>query len=254
MRHFPPLILFVARNTITLDVKALPFIFLLSIFSYSCTSNEIGNSKDVNPESIYFDYKIRGEERDSSVTLYLQYRMGGPNGTTLVVETPAKVQLDSETIPVDSARLTGAYYEIQKPSQSFAGRHSIVFTDVNNKQYEQEFIYQPFKLKTKIPATINRADLAFDFSGLASEDYIRVILTDTSFMSKDIHEIDTVKNNRLVITADKLKNLTDGPITLQVYKEIEKPIKNGTKEGGRISVTYGLQREFELRGAPPDLP
>ena len=66
-------------------------------------------------------------------------------------------------------------------------------------------------------------------------------------MSKDIHEIDTVKNNRLIITADKLKNLTDGPITLQFYKEIEKPIRNGTKEGGRISISYGLQREFELR-------
>ena len=247
MRHFPPLILFVARNTITFVVKAFSFIYLLPIFFFSCTSNEIGNSKDVNPERIYFDYKVRGDERDTSVTLYLQYRMGGPNGTTLVVDPPAKVQLDSEIIPVDSARLSGAYYEIQKRSQSFAGRHSILFTDVNNKQYDQQFIYQPFKLKTRIPATINRGDLAFDFSGLANEDYIRVILTDTSFMSKDIHEIDTVKNNRLVVTADKLKNLTDGPITLQFYKEIEKPIRNGTKEGGRISISYGLQREFELR-------
>src|ERR1044072_8148895 len=104
MRHFPPLILFVARNTITSMVKAFPFIFLLSIFSFSCTSNEIGNSKDVNPERIYFDYKVRGDERDSSVTLYLQYRMGGPNGTTLMLDTPAKVQLDSEVISVDSAR------------------------------------------------------------------------------------------------------------------------------------------------------
>ena len=247
MRHFPPLILFVARNTITSMVKAFSFIFLLSIFSFSCTSNEIGNSKDVNPERIYFDYKVRGDERDSSVTLYLQYRMGGPNGTTLMLDTPAKVQLDSEVIPVDSARLSGAYYEIQRPSQSFAGMHSILFTDVNNKEYETEFIYQPFNLKTKIPATVNRGNLAFDFSGLASEDYIRVILTDTSFMSKDIHEIDTVKNNRLIVTADKLKNLTDGPITLQFYKETEKPIKNGTKEGGKISISYGLQREFELK-------
>jgi len=228
-------------------VKAFSIIFLLSIFSFSCTSNEIGNSKDVNPESIYFDYKVRGDERDSSVTLYLQYRMGGPNGTTLILDTPATVKLDSEVIPVDSARLSGAYYEIQKPSQSFAGKHSIVFTDVNNKQYEQEFIYQPFTLKTKIPAIVNRGDLAFDFSGLANEDYIRVILTDTSFTSRDIHEIDTVKNDRLIVTADKLKNLTDGPITLQFYKETEKPITNGTKEGGKISISYGLQREFVLK-------
>ena len=100
MRHFPPLILFVARNTITFVVKAFSFIYLLPIFLFSCTSNEIGNSKDVNPERIYFDYKVRGDERDTSVTLYLQYRMGGPNGSTLVVDPPAKVQLVTPALPV----------------------------------------------------------------------------------------------------------------------------------------------------------
>jgi hypothetical protein len=213
----------------------------------SCTNNEIGNSKNVNPYAIFFDYKIRGEEKDSNITVYIQYKKGGPNGTTLVLNEPAKVQLDSEEINIDSAKLTGAYYEIRKPIAGFAGKHTIIFTDFNNKEYKEEFVYNPFKLKTKIPAVINRGDLAFDFEGLEAEDYIRVAAVDTSFMSRDIHEIDTVKNNRLIIPASKLKNLVNGPITLLLSKEKERSMKNGTKEGGRIVVSYGMQREFELK-------
>jgi hypothetical protein len=217
------------------------------LFLTACTSNEIGNSKDVNPDAIFFDYKIKGEEKDSNITVYIQYRVGGPNGTTLVLNEPAKVQLDSEEINIDSAKLTGAYYEIRKPITDFAGKHTIIFTDFNNEEYKEEFIYKPFKLKTKIPAVITRGDLAFDFEGLEAEEYIRVAAVDTSFMSRDIHEIDTVKNNRLIIPAGKLKNLVNGPITLLLSKEKERSVKNGTKEGGRIVVSYGLQREFELK-------
>jgi hypothetical protein len=40
--------------------------------------------------------------------------------------------------------------------------------------------------------------------------------------------------------------LKNGPINLQFYKELEKQVKNGTREGGKLSITYGLKREFEL--------
>src|SRR4030095_15674037 len=93
--------------------------FVPVFFLFSCTSNEIGNSKDVNPDAIFFDYKIRGEEKDSNVTVYLQYRMGGPNGTTLLLNEPAKVQLDAEVLPADSAKLAGAFYDIRKTANGF---------------------------------------------------------------------------------------------------------------------------------------
>jgi hypothetical protein len=223
------------------------FISMLIFTLISCTNNETGNAKNVNPDAIFFDYKIRGEEKDSNVTVYLQYRMGGPNGTPLLLNELAKVQLDGEIIPADSAKLAGAFYDIQKTANGFAGKHAILFTDLRNKEYKEEFVYKPFALKTKIPAVVNRGDVVFDFAGLETEDFIRVMLTDTSFHSRDIHEIDTVKNNRLIIPADELRNLVDGPITLQFYKEVERSVKNGTKQGGRMVVSYGLQREFELR-------
>jgi hypothetical protein len=58
-------------------------IVLFHWFSFSCTSNEIGNSKDVNPDAVFFDYEVWAEEGKEDVTVNLQYRMGGKNGTTL---------------------------------------------------------------------------------------------------------------------------------------------------------------------------
>lgn len=245
---FSSLFKFVTKNTITSVVKSFSSIILLSLFSYiACTNNETTKKRNVNPARIYFDYKIRGQENDDNVSVYLSYRIGGPNGNAIRLGDSANVQLDGERIPVDSAKLAGAFYEVDKPAAGFAGRHTIVFTDFDKKEYSESFIYKPFTLKTKIPAKLTRGDMVLEFIGLAPGDYIRVILADTSFTSRDIHEIDTVENNRLVITAEKLKDVVDGPIVLLLSKETERPIKSGTSAGGRIAISYGMQREFELK-------
>lgn len=227
-----------------INLKTLLISF--AIFIAACNSNEIGNSKDVNPESIYFDYRIWAEEGKEDVTCLLQYRFGGKNGTTLVIEGPGKVELDGEAITVDSAKLTGAFYEIIKPINSFTGKHTITFTNPEKKQYKEEFTFQPFSLKTEIPEVLNRGELVFELEGLEPEDYVHIVATDTAFYSEDINQVDTVRNGRIVITREQLKNLTNGPITLQLYKEEEKPVKKSTKEGGRLFISYGLKREFEL--------
>ena len=136
------------------------FIFLL-VFVSACTNNTIGDKKSVDPDAVFFDYIIRGDEDDSNVTLYLQFRIGGPNGYTLTLKDPAKVELDGEIIAVDSARLTGAYYEIQKPAETFTGKHTITFTDFNKKVHSQEFEYKPFSLETELE-DVNRGDLVFE--------------------------------------------------------------------------------------------
>lgn len=212
----------------------------------ACTSNEIGNSKDVNPDAVYFDYEIWADETNPDVTVNLQYRMGGKNGTTLVLDGPSKVLFDGEQLKVDSAKVTGAYYEVQKPATSFAGKHTVTFTGLNKKEYKEEFEFVPFTVDS-VSAVMNRGDLVFTFKGLDSVDQIDVALTDTSFQSADINETETIKNGRLVISADRLSSLVNGPIHLQFYKETVKPIKNGTNEGGRILIRYGLRREFELK-------
>src|SRR5689334_16427648 len=104
---------------------SLGFVLLgLLIFS-SCTSNEIGNAKDVNPETIYFDYRVWGDEDAGYITTRLQYRFAGPNGTTLLLENPSKTELDGIAIKADSSKMSGAYYEVTKPVKEFTGQHAI---------------------------------------------------------------------------------------------------------------------------------
>lgn len=221
----------------------------LILFLISCTSNEIGNSKDVNPDAVYFDYEIWCEEGREDVTINLQYRMGGKNGTTLVLDEPSKVTFDGEQLDVDSAKVTGAYYEVQKPFALFTGKHTISFTDPNMKEYNEEFEFSPFTLDPDVPATLNRGDLVFNFKGLEPLDYLSVILTDTSFASKDINDLDTVRNGRLVIKAERLSALVNGPVHLQFFREQVLPLKKPTREGGKFVITYGLKRDFELKDA-----
>ena len=229
------------------DLKGIGIVSL--VFLFSCTSNEIGNIKDVNPDAVFFDYEVWAEEGKEDVTVNLQYRMGGENGTTLVLDEPSKVMLDGEKLKVDSAKVTGAYYEVQKPFASFAGKHAITFTDLNKKEYNEEFEFKPFTLESNLPSTLNRSDLVFNFSGLDPVDYLSVILTDTSFTSTDINDVDTVRNGRLVIKAGRLSALINGPIHLQVFREQIIQLKKPTKEGGKFMITYGLKRDFELNDA-----
>ena len=222
-------------------------ISILTFVLFSCSSNEIGNSDDVNPDAVYFDYKVWAEEGREDVTVHIQYRMGGKNGTTLLLDEPSKVLLDGEELKVDSAKVTGAYYETQKPFSSFAGKHTISFIDLNKKEHKEEFEFTPFVLEPNVAETLYRGDLVFMFKGLEPVDLLNVVMTDTSFTSLDINDVDTVRDGRLVIAADRLSALSNGPINLQFYKEIERPIKNATKEGGKLFISYGLKRDFELK-------
>jgi hypothetical protein len=234
---------FMSRLTISI------LLFSTLLFA-ACSSNEPGSSKDVNPETIWFDYQVWGEEGNNDMTVMLQYRFAGENGTTLVLNEPSKVELDGELIKAGSSKMTGAFYEIIKPVNEFTGKHLITFTDINKKQYKEEFSFKPITLMTQIPKEIKRSDLVFELDGLNPVDYVRVLLTDTAFTSEGINRVDTVKNGRVLISKKDLETVVNGPVHLELYKEDEKRVKNGTRVGGRLSISYGLKREFTLKSGP----
>jgi len=154
--------------------------------------------------------------------------------------------LDGEGLPADSTKITGTFYELHKPIAEFSGKHSIVFTDLNKKEYKEDFSFEPVVLVTPVADTAQRNDLVFEFEGLEAKDYIRVLMTDTSFVNNGINRVDAVINGRLVITKADLESLANGPVQLEFIREYEKPVKKDTKEGGRLLITYSLKREFVL--------
>ena len=69
-------------------------------------------------------------------------------------------------------------------------------------------------------------------------------MVDTSFATEDVNEEIRVRKGKIDIGAEELVNLAKGPITLEIYKEEEKPLKNVSTEGGRLSIRYSLRRQF----------
>ena len=220
---------------------------LIIIFLNGCTSNEVRTIKTSNPVAYYFDYNIWGDEESGMVTVKLQFRYGGPNGEAVVLDEPAKVEFDGEELRPDSSRMNGAWYEINKTLKDFNARHRVVYTDIDEKQYQEEFNFNVFYLNTELPKQVKRGDLVFEFEGLEPDDYIRVLLTDTSFYGRGIDRLDTVRNGQIIITRQDLENLKSGPVSVEFYREEEKALLQTTRQGGRLSTSYGLKRVFELK-------
>jgi hypothetical protein len=73
------------------------------------------------------------------------------------------------------------------------------------------------------------------------------MLSDTASFSEGIDRVDTVKNGQIVITAADLQKLVSGPVHLELSREVERRIRNGTRQGGKLVVFYELKREFQLQ-------
>jgi hypothetical protein len=235
----------------------LVFSCCVMVLSVACVSNYREKHKEINADAIYFDYNIVGDEENNIITVKLQYRIGGPHGWTWLIPNQGKVEFDGETIEPDSSKRNGVWYEVNSSLDEFEGQHIIVFTN-SGKAYKEVFDFYPMSLKTKVPAVIKRGDLVFEFDGLNSGDHIRVLLTDTAFYSRGIDRVDTVRDGRISISRSDLDNVTDGPVTIEFYRESQKELRETTIKGGRLSISYGLRRVFQLRdtvvASPPHKP
>lgn len=222
---------------------ALLLVFLFFIY---CNDNTQSRCKTCKPGAVYFDYQVWGEEDMDSVTVKLQFRYGGPNGVSLLLEEPSKVKLDDELLIPDSSVITGVYYEAQKPVVPFTGRHNITFTDIDGQDYKESFYFNPIALEARLPDTISRSRMIFRLKGLQFEDYIRVALNDTSYTDDGINRLDTVYDGKVIVRKQDMWDIVNGPVQLELSRESEKPVNNN-REGGRLLITYTLRREFILK-------
>jgi hypothetical protein len=207
---------------------------------FACNSNEIGESKDVNQDKIYMDYRISYAEGDEQVALNFQYRFAGAAGTTLVLNNPSQVKLDGETLKADSSKYGGAYYSISKDRPTFLGKHNIQFTDTNGKQFENSFEFAPFTL-VNIPAVADRnKDLIvfYNINGLNATDDIEInsIDTDSSF-----HYHQPGSASSIIIPASELKRQKKNEVSFEatIYRDL--PLKQTTGEGGKLALTYRVK-------------
>jgi hypothetical protein len=197
-------------------------------------------------DALYADYTISADEDAENVTCVFRFYKGSSEGATLVLEPPSAVLLDGMAVPVDSAGLSGAYYEVQRPLAQFAGMHTIRFKNAEGKAFKETFTFQPFAISEELGETVLRGDLSIRFDGLPARAPLRVSLIDTSFATPDINDIDTVQNGALIVTQEAMRKVVSGPVTLHLYHEEERRLQHPPGAGGKLSITYGLSREFDL--------
>jgi hypothetical protein len=224
----------------------LPVFFATAIVAACNNSSQV--AKDgTGQEAVYSDYRIEGEDGKEEVTCLLQFRLGGPNGPAFLLNEPRTVELDGEVVQPDSTRLSGVYYEVTKPVSEFKGKHALVFTDEGGKRYRQEFEFWPFSLAAEIPSKVKRAPFTIQLTNFPKNSTpVQLIMVDTAFETNDVNEMAVVNKGQLLIGEPILNRLKSGPVLMELIKEEEKSIKKGARWKGRLVVSYGLKREFEL--------
>lgn len=222
-------------------------LFIVIAFSIS-SCKPGGKEKDVAySPAVYAAYRVEATEGNDNVAIIAQLYDGGEFGDALPVTAPASFTLDGEPFSADSAKFGGVYYEIYKPLTQFSGTHTITYTDANGVAYGEKFSFQPFSLLTTLPETVSRGDIELELSGLGEKEILNVLLIDTAYQSQEINNADTVFNGKLLLSAYQLSNLMDGPVQMELSREVEQPIKNKGHFGGKIIIYQALRREFLLK-------
>lgn len=228
MRNLSILLLFIAAG------------FLL----ISCIGST-GQDAKAGPDEIYFDYRITGEEGNDSVSVILKFHEFSEYGA--VVLFAASVQIDNQPVDIDSSSITGPFFSLTKHVADFTGKHTILVTAPGGKKYKEQFSFRPFKITSGITDTMSRDKMIIQLEGLDRYNPVRILMTDTSFTGQGINQVDTVINNRIVISRNSLTALQNGPVNMELIKENERPVENGTQAGGILSVVYAVRREFYLK-------
>lgn len=211
---------------------------LLCLFLCACEVQEIGNSKDVNPETIYQHYSLESSESAITISARAQFRFAGPKGTTLVLAKNSSISINGKTIGVDSSKYSGAFYPIEL--QKKFGQLMFTYTDATGKQYDNTCNFQPFSLATPLPATIDEKPLSLIFNGLSNGDALNLQINDTAFSTGFIDTTITYTKNPVVIPAYIFKASKPGPLTISIINNRTLPLKAQTAEGGVIEIKYRL--------------
>jgi len=225
--------------------RSIPIlIFFSSLLLAACFS--AAREEPAAMDDIFFEYSVNAEEGNDSVSVLLKFKEFDEYGQAISIE-PGMVSLDGVSISADSTPMTGPFYTLNKHINEFTGKHRIEVVLPDQKKYREDFSFQPFSLRAAIPDTLKRSKLQLEFNGLASGEVVRLIVTDTSFTGDGIHRLDSIWNNRLLITRNELSFLESGPINLELTRESAKRLRYGTSAGGVLSMSYSIRKECWLR-------
>lgn len=209
----------------------------------SCTSSEIGDSKDVAQDKIYQSYSISYSENEEKLSATAVFRFAGPNGTTLVLNDPGKVELDDELIKVDSSKFRGAYYEVTKVPSQWFGKHQWKFTDLNKKTYTNHFSFDTFKWDKPpvLASKLKPLQLHFITPALGPDDYVEVSTVDSDSSFSFTQSPIAGNPFSITIPVEHLQKQKQPILKLTAERVQKIKLAQSTPEGGSFTIRYALK-------------
>lgn len=219
----------------------LPVLIML-VFA-SCSSSEIGLSKDVSQDKICQQYRIRYTEGSSTAEVFAQFRFAGPKGTTLVLSAPSAVTFNGEKLTVDSTSFMGAFYKSDLKVGGLETSQQFCFTDINGKKYTNQSRLQGVKL-IGLPDEIDRnkpLPITFQTALLAPDDYIMITAVNTDSTFSIIH-YGREAGQEIIIPATQLQRQKSNVLTLvpSVYRS--SVLKEQNEAGGSLDITINANQ------------
>lgn len=189
-----------------------------------CGSYSTGDSRDVESDSIYGDYRVEIDANKSEIELFSQFRFAGSDGTTLRLNWPASVRVSGgflcdKWVEMREVKKLGTSYSWHLSSNFAPAEFCFEYTRPDGGRFVQRVLaHKPPVLK--IPTgtvTISREkNLAVEFSLDNKVDYRSAVCKIEDAMGESSVSANT-RGTKCMFSADDLERLPmgDAYITVQ---------------------------------------
>jgi hypothetical protein len=199
-----------------------------------CPSNDVMESKSVVQNEIYQYYSVSFDEESNETLINAEFRVAGPNGTTLVLSEPSDITCNGEELKIASYLLGGTYYTLSKSGP--VNPLNFEFIDFDKKSYKNRFDLNTAQLSTGKVAL--SPGLKIPFTGpdrFPGEELNLEIIGDSLVSTIEANWVE----KRFELTDEALSKFGKGEkLYLKINRFREGTLSEATSRGGRFKVSF----------------
>lgn len=152
----------------------------ISLFLFSCASNETSESNKVAQSEIYQSYFVDYDASQNEFEATASFRFGGQNGTTLRLVDKSNVVYNNMPMSANTSAWTGTSYQYKK-NGAVGSEHSFLYVNNDNESFKNTvplLMAEPILKNTSISKS-KGAVISWNGMPLSSKDDIEIVIRDS---------------------------------------------------------------------------
>lgn len=216
----------------------------IAAFNTAC-SVDTASSRDVKPSAIHQSYSLDYQEDTNQTYLSAQFRVGGPTGTTVELESPSSLDINGYT-PSKSSIL-GTSYSLQLNGFMQTGIFNYVNDDeqrlVNSISIDRINLIEADPTVSVIHGYVVNVQAV----RLGTNEDVSVELTqdqrgsDGTFDYASATGVFDPARGQAVFTPAELEKLSNGTATLKIVRHKWGALQASMREGGTMNASYSVR-------------